>query len=52
MKLPPGMCVLERGWLSANNILFLGHDDINYEGNSMKNSVAHFRCSRTQYIKK
>ncbi len=27
MKLPPGMCVLERGWLSANNILFLGHDD-------------------------
>ncbi|MDO8299743.1 MBL fold metallo-hydrolase [Lacisediminimonas sp.] len=27
MKLPAGMLVLERGWLSANNILFLGQDD-------------------------
>ena len=25
--LPPGITVLERGWLSANNILFIGHHD-------------------------
>ncbi|WP_166454488.1 MBL fold metallo-hydrolase [Lacisediminimonas profundi] len=27
MKLPPNMQVFERGWLSANNILFLGRDE-------------------------
>ena len=25
--LPPEITVLERGWLSANNILFVGHHD-------------------------
>ncbi|MGZ3352802.1 MAG: MBL fold metallo-hydrolase, partial [Xanthobacteraceae bacterium] len=27
MRLPPSLRVFERGWLSANNILFLGRDD-------------------------
>jgi glyoxylase-like metal-dependent hydrolase (beta-lactamase superfamily II) len=27
MKLPASMHILERGWLSSNNILFLGRDD-------------------------
>lgn len=26
MKLPQGMHVLERGWLSSNNIVFIGHE--------------------------
>lgn len=26
MKFPPSMCVLERGWLSSNNVLFLGKE--------------------------